>query len=161
MPEVDPFSVKSVYLETYLDEQKGGVATGFIVKKDNSNYLITNWHVVTARDPVDNRPISRKGIVDPNMLRVWFHGERLGSWIQVEVPILGKKQEKLWFEHCRGREIDVVAVPLEILEHVKYYHIDLALADFDLMLYPSEPVSIIGFPEGLTSAGRFAIWKTV
>ena len=160
MPGIDPFSFKPVYLETYLDEQKGGVATGFIVKKDDSNYLITNWHVVTARDPLDNQPLSRTGIVDPNMLRVWFHGERLGFWLQVEVPLFNESQEKLWFEHCRGREIDVVAVPLEILEHVNYYDIDLALADFDLMIYPSEAVSIIGFPEGLTSAGRFPIWKT-
>jgi hypothetical protein len=49
---------------------------------------------------------------------------------------------------------------LEISNDVNIYDVDLKLADFDLKLYPSEAVSIIGFPKGLTSAGKFPIWKT-
>lgn len=160
MPGIDPFSVSPVYLETYLDEQKCGVATGFIVKNDGSFYLITNWHVVTARDPETNMPLSTRGFVDPNFLHVWFHGEKLGTWIQMQISLLNQNREKLWLEHSRGREIDVVAIPLEVSEHAKFYDIDLGLAGVDLMIYPSEAVSIIGFPQGLTSAGKLPIWKT-
>jgi len=162
MPTViDEFSVKPLYLEMYRSEQKAGVATGFVVRRSDSYFLITNWHVVTCRNPFnDSRPLSTTEVVDPNILRIWFHGENLGTWISREIDLLDSNGNRLWFEHELGREIDVVAVPLEILDDIKIYDIDLALADFDLMIYPSEAVSIIGFPMGLTSGGRFPIWKT-
>ena len=157
---IDKFSTKPLYLENYLDNVKIGIATGFVIKKNNLYYLITNWHVVTFRSPYDNHPLSNTGIADPNILKVWHHGKRLGQWIQKEINIIDRNGNNLWLEHACGKEIDVVAIPLEISSDVNIYDVDLALADFNLMLYPSEAVSIIGFPEGLTSGGKFPIWKT-
>ena len=156
---IDEFSVKSLYLESYLNERQIGVATGFAVKKDNSYYLITNWHVVSCRNPVDNQPMVA-GVVDPNIIKVWFHGQQLGQWLRKDIRIIDAGGNKLWLEHGRGREVDVVAIPFEPTEDVKIYDIDLELANFDLMIYPSESVSIIGFPQGITSEGKFPIWKT-
>ena len=83
---IDEFSVKPLYLEMYRGEQNAGVATGFVVKKNDSYYLITNWHVVTCRNPYNNnRPLSTTGVVDPNILKVWFHGVNLGNWISKEI----------------------------------------------------------------------------
>lgn len=156
---IDEFSSKSLYLETYFNKQQIGVATGFVIKNNESYYLITNWHVVTARDPSNNQPLVA-GKTDPNALKVWFHGQRLGQWLRKDFNIIDKDGNKLWFEHARGRQVDVVAIPIVATTDIKIYHIDLALADFDLMIYPSEPVSIIGFPQGITSDGKFPIWKT-
>ena len=157
---IDEFSTKPLYLETCLDRTKIGVATGFVVKKNNLFYLITNWHVVTSRNPFDNQPLSDTGIADPSVLKVWFHGSKLGRWTQKEINIIDRDGNELWLEHACGNEIDVVAIPFEISSDVNIYEVDLALADFDLMVYPSEAVSIIGFPEGLTSGGKLPIWKT-
>ena len=157
---IDEFSVKSLYLETYINQRQIGVATGFAVKKGDSYYLITNWHVVTARDPWNNQPLSDAGIADPNILKIWFHGQQLGYWLRKEVNIIDRDGNKLWLEHARKREVDVVAIPLNTSSDIKVYDIDLALADLDLMIYPSEAVSIIGFPEGITSEGKLPIWKT-
>ena len=157
---IDEFSVRPLYLEMYRDEQNAGVATGFVVRRSDSYYLITNWHVVTCRDPFNDRPPSTNEVVDPNILRVWFHGRDLGTWISKDIDLIDNNGNGLWFEHELGREIDVIAVPLEISNDITIYDIDLALADFDLMIYPSEAVSIIGFPRGLTSGGKFPIWKT-
>jgi hypothetical protein len=158
--KIDEFSLKSLYLELYRGEQRVGVATGFIVKKNDSDYLITNWHVITGRNPSNNQPIHSNAVVDPNVLKIWFHGLNLGTWIRKDVQIVSPAGNKNWLEHERGREIDVVAVALETPRDVTIYDMDLALADFDLMLYPSEAVSIIGFPKGLTSTGKLPIWKT-
>lgn len=162
MPAViDDFSAKPLYLETYRGQQKLGIATGFVVENGDSNFLITNWHVVTARNPYNNnRPLSATGVADPNILKVWFHGNRLGTWISKDIVLINDEQNKLWFEHERHEQVDVVAIPLTITEDMTIYTIDLALADFDLMIYPSETVSIIGFPKGLTSSGKLPIWKT-
>lgn len=157
---VEPFSGVPLYLDIFRAEQRVSVATGFAVKKDNSYYLITNWHVVTGRNFLTNEPLSNATAIDPDALRIWFHGLNLGQWVAKKIDIVDKTGNKLWLEHERGREIDVVAVPLEISNDIKIYDADLRLADFDLMLYPSEAVSIIGFPEGLTSGGKFPIWKT-
>lgn len=157
---IDEFSVKPLYLETVLNDAILGIGTGFAVKKDSSYYIITNWHVVTGRDPNTNRPLSDRGIADPNKIKVWFHGKKLGSWLPCEINLVDQNNNKLWIEHSRGREIDVVATPILAAPNIEIYDIDLKLSEFDLMIYPSEAVSIIGFPEGLTSAGKLPIWKT-
>ena len=157
---IDEFSVKPLYLETYINTSRTGIATGFVVKRNDSYYLITNWHVVTGRNPYSNRPLSTTGIADPNILKVWFHAQNLGNWQPKDIELIDNQGNRLWLEHKLGREVDVVAVQLEPPSDIKMYEIDLVLADFDLMIYPSEAVSIIGFPEGLTSGGRFPIWKT-
>lgn len=157
---IDEFSVKPLYLETYLSTSRTGIATGFVVKRNDLYYLVTNWHVVTGRNPHNNQPLSTMGIADPNILKVWFHTQNLGNWRPQDINIVDRQGHGLWLEHGLGREVDVVAVPLQVPPDVKIYDMDLGLADFDLMLYPSEAVSIIGFPEGLTSGGRLPIWKT-
>ena len=159
MPGIDEFSAKSLYIEIYYQRQQLSVATGFVVKQGDTSYLITNWHVVTMRNPQDNQPILPTAAQDPDRIRIWFHGLTLGLWVQKEI-LIRNQTGKLWLEHERGREIDVVAIPLPNMNDVTHYPIDLALANFDLMLYPSEDVSIIGFPIGLTSAGKLPIWKT-
>ena len=40
------------------------------------------------------------------------------------------------------------------------YPLDLSMADVDIVPEVAMPVSIIGFPLGLTSGGYFPIWKT-
>ena len=157
---IDEFSVKPLYLETYLSTSRTGIATGFVVKRNDLHYLVTNWHVVTGRNPYNNQPLSTTGIANPNILKVWFHTQNLGNWKPQDINIVDRQGHGLWLEHGLGREVDVVAVPLQVPSDIKIYDMDLGLADFDLMLYPSEAVSIIGFPEGLTSGGRLPIWKT-
>ena len=156
---INEFSTKPLYLETYINEKQIGIATGFAVKRNEAYYIITNWHVVTARNPLNNQPIIN-GLSDPNILKVWFHGQQLGQWLRKDVQIIDTNGNKLWLEHGRGREIDVVAIPFNVTPDIKIYDMDLTLADFDLMIYPSESVSIIGFPQGITSEGKFPIWKT-
>jgi hypothetical protein len=156
---IDEFSTKPLYLETFRENIGIGVATGFLVKKNALYYLITNWHVVTGRNPYNNQALVA-GTSNPNILKVWFHGTVLGQWVQNEIRLIDAAGNKLWLEHPRGIEVDVVAVPLSPMVNTSLYDIDLALANFDIMVYPSEAVSIIGFPEGLTSHVFFPIWKT-
>lgn len=157
---IDEFSIKSLHIEIYLDANQIASATGFVIKEADSYYLITNWHVVTGRNPKDNQPLSRSAIADPNIIKVWFNGEKLGQWTQKTISIINENGQKLWLEHEKGREVDIVAIPITVSSDIKIYDIDLALADFDLMIYPSEAVSIIGFPQGISSAGKLPIWKT-
>ena len=138
------------------------VGTGFVVAHNGTNYLITNWHMVTGRDPNTNQPISNTGAADPTSIGIWFHAATgLGNWLlktqEVIDPATGNRK---WLEHPTGRQVDVVALALANHADITLYPLDRNLANTDLIVTPSEPVSIIGFPLGLASAGKFPIWKT-
>ena len=157
---LDPLSGRPLYLIQVKGTQALGTATGFVVTQDKKNYLITNWHVVSGRAPGSNTILHPSGQV-PDALLIWHHGRTLGTWVRKREVLHDKKGKIRWAEHSKGRAVDVVALPLQAVDDdVRVYPFDLALADADMVPEVAMPISIIGFPVGLTSAGVFPIWKT-
>ena len=157
---IDPLSVRSLYVIMSKGNKKLGMATGFVVEKDGKYYLITNWHVLSGRNPQTNQPFDKSGDT-PDRIHVIHHAKKLGTWVVKPEMLYDKKGKKKWIEHKKGRAVDVVALPLtSISKDVQIYPLDLALADADVVPQVAMPVSIIGFPLGLTSARVFPIWKT-
>lgn len=157
---IDPLSTIPLFLQSYLDSNMLGTGTGFIVLHDENPFLITNWHVLSGRNPSTNQPLSETGAV-PDRIKIWHHSRaRLGTWVEKQEMLIDTNGTPRWLEHLDGRAIDVVALPITVDGQVQVYQIDMTLAQTDLVLFPSEPVSIIGFPFGLSSAGRLPIWKT-
>ena len=57
--------------------------------------------------------------------------------------------------------MDVVAFPLGDPDSgVGVHSFDLGLADFDMVIRVAMPVSIIGFPFGISAGGGWPIWET-
>lgn len=57
--------------------------------------------------------------------------------------------------------MDLVALPLDkIPKEVQIYSFDTLQYNQNLLTKPGFAISIIGFPNGLSSAGLFPIWKT-
>ena len=140
-----------------------GVGTGFTVQQGGQTFLITNWHAVTGRHASTAQPLSSSGVADPDRLMIWHHvAGVLGAWkVRDESLFEAGTGRPRWREHPRGREVDVVALPLvSLAADTHFYPIDLALAKEDVLVAPGEPVSIIGFPFGMSSGGKFPIWKT-
>lgn len=157
---IDPISVRPLYLIQIKGDQTLGMATGFIVQKANTYYLITNWHVVSGRHPETNQVKHPSGQT-PDALYIWHHGKQLGTWHKKKEDLYDKKGTKRWLEHKSGRGIDIVALPLQNTgDDITLYPFDLSLADVNMVPEVAMPVSIIGFPLGFTSAGFFPIWKT-
>jgi len=157
---IDPLSGVSLSLECSCQGANIHSGTGFVVSYDGLNYLITNWHVVTGRNPYTDQAFSNRGV--PDTIGIWYHStKRLGLWILKTEPLFDSTtRTPKWREHPNGKEIDVVALPLTRYEDVNVYPLDLSLAKTDLIISPSEPVSIIGFPFGMAASGKFPIWKT-
>lgn len=158
---IDPLSVRPLYLIQVEGNEVIGRATGFVVQKAKDYYLITNWHVVSGRNPKSNEIRHPEGKT-PDALLIWHHGKQLGSWVRKKEELYDKKGERRWLEHTTlGSAIDVVALPLEAIgDDIQLYPLDLSLADANMVPEVAMPVSIIGFPEGFTSAGFLPIWKT-
>lgn len=157
---IDPLSVRPLYLLQISSNQVLGTATGFVVEKDKKYYLITNWHVVSGRNPQSDAILHPEGKT-PDTILIWHHGKQLGTWVRKQETLFDKKGSRRWIEHKNGRAIDVVALPLEVVtDDMTIYTLDLSLANVDMVPEVAMPISVIGFPVGLTSAGFFPIWKT-
>lgn len=157
---INPLSVVSLYLNIYSDSKLIGNATGFVVKKNNINYLITNWHVVTGINPYTQKSIFKKN-EKPTKLEIISHGNVLGKWLSIYEQLYDGKGKRKWIEHKLGSEVDVVALPLNNVDKKTIiYDLDLSLANTDMIPEVAMPISIIGFPLGLTVPGNFPIWKT-
>lgn len=157
---IDPLSGSSLIVQPEVNSIPLSKATGFIVQWGEGVYLITNWHVVSGRDSDSNQPLSPTAGIPDTINIVHHSSKKLGEWV-IKKENLYKEGNPRWLEHIDGQRIDVVALPLEELGgDINTYPFDLRLADVDMILEPAMPVSIIGFPYGLSTAGGWPIWKT-
>jgi hypothetical protein len=158
---ISDLSTQSIFLELTADGKDLGSATGFIVMHGEKPYLITNWHVVTGKHPDTHELIND---YYPDEIVISHHARfRLGTWTKQIEPLEDLAGNPRWIEHPRGSQVDVVALPLQIIpsidDAIQLYPLDLSSANTDLKIEPGMAVSIIGYPFGLHS-GRWPIWKT-
>ncbi len=157
--KLDEYSTMSVHVEMYIDgaEKPIGIGTAFTVLANTQNYLITNWHIVTGRNPDTNNPID--GPCDPDFMKVWFFTNTVGAWLHKTIKLKDENGQNLWIEHPFGQRVDVVAIPFVPSADIYIRNLDLTTATIPLKMYPSREVSIIGYPLGLSAGGKFPIWK--
>jgi hypothetical protein len=157
---IDPLSVTSLQVEIFTGGTQVSSATGFTIERNGSYYLVTNWHVVTGINPDTNEVLSRNADV-PDELRVWMHVDPLGNWRQIRIPLLDPSSKELYLVNSDGQSTDVVIVPLlNLPDQIRVYRFDLSLSETDMIPDVAMPVSIVGFPHGISAAGKFPIWKT-
>jgi hypothetical protein len=159
-------SLKSLFVEIRFGEIVLGTGTGFLASDDRETHcaFITNRHNVTGRHQETGKCLDRNSAV-PDNLNIYFHREPLdlGEWIQVPLPLYTKDGEPTWIEHPRlGAEADVVALNLNWGDDVCKlpYFMELKLDRVGMLVGPAETVSVIGFPFGMSSFGKFPLWAT-
>lgn len=156
---INQLSVTSLYLELVQGNLSLGTATGFIIEWHKKYYLITNYHVVSGRHP-DTNEIRDPGGNVPDKLLIWHHSNVTGTWL-IKSEGLYKNGNKIWYEHPNGHNIDIIALPISYTKSdILIYPFDLELANADMIPEVAMPVSIIGFPMGMSASGKFPIWKT-
>jgi len=161
--KVDRLSFPSLYVQLLYSDSVVAQATGFVVAHKQKHFLITNWHVLSGRRVDTNEPLFWRDTVAffPHEVCIFHHGKTPGTWVRRYERLRDAKNHPRWLEHPRGREIDVAALPLESVDdEVRLYPLDLSLANTDMKVYLGMPVSIIGFPFGLTGPRLLPIWKT-
>ena len=143
-----------------------GIATGFFYRGQTNNvYLVTNWHVVTGRNPTN--PTSSKSGAVPCTLRCKLHKKMehdsaisLSQIMQMDVSINtddGDNPE--WLEHHIHRHlVDVVAIKMDDLDDLEStctFHVVNDCKEFETKFEPSvmDQAIVIGYPWGLTGGG--------
>lgn len=158
---IDPLSLVSLLITVKTNDQVLSTATGFVYSQAGRRFLITNWHVVTGRNPETGKVSSPTGGI-PDTIEVIFQDEKgIGKWSKRLFALYRDDGSPIWIEHPAGRRIDVVAIPLDLMPSGYILNpLDASLANEDLVIYPGMSVFIIGFPLGFASHGAFPIWKT-
>ena len=154
-------SVQSLLIEMRFNGQPISTGTAFIAQTKCGPVLVTNRHNVTGRHQETGKPLSSTcGI--PNEI-VIIHNKKsfLGTWIPKIESLLHDNDEPRWIEHpTLGPSADFVALPLTQLDDIDLYPYDPATPGQDISVGPADPVSVIGFPFGITAGGAFGVWAT-
>lgn len=155
-------SVQSLYIETFFDTQYLGSATGFIIKSKTQNYLITNWHVASNKDPNTKQWINPKLQIAPNKIKILQNSKTLGNYSIKEEELTTKNGTKLFTEFNIGNTIvDVVAIPIkDTVIDVKIYPVNYDKTPDSIVVMPTDRVFVLGFPKGFKSAPALPIWKS-
>ncbi|GAB7524050.1 hypothetical protein PBS_30350 [Paraburkholderia sp. 2C] len=159
-------TLKSLYIEMFFGDTLLGSGTAFLAANDRESNcaLITNRHNVTGRNQETGECLSKTGGI-PDSIVIYFHRNPLeaGQWKKIKLPLYRDDGTPWWIEHPRlGAAADVVALNLRWGSdvHKLPYYMKLDLDRKGLYTSPAEIVSVIGFPFGLSSAGKFPIWST-
>jgi hypothetical protein len=164
---IDYFSLPSVRLEMLSDTGMSlGFATGFHVIHKARFYLVTNWHVVTGKDPETG---SKLGTAPPAFLNAAMQGHppAPGNSHVKRLELYSKDYEPLWIEHPIDRldgdhgKPDVVVLRLpQDLSGLGFWPMPIHDEINDLLLIPGSTLHVVGFPWGLTGSGLLPLWIT-
>lgn len=161
---ISPLSVQSLLLRpAIIGKAELGSATGFIVLRQERAYLITNWHVVSGRDPYTGQPLASHGGT-PDCLNVAYLLPPTASGLSWELrqePLLDDSGAPRWLEHPTfGRRVDVAALPLTKADgaQIMPYTLGPPPSSAAIRAMVADFVNIVGFPFGVTAAGAIAIW---
>jgi hypothetical protein len=134
--------------------------TAFVATTPSGPVLITNRHNVTGRDQNTDKPLSSTGGVPNKVVVIHNSKGHLGQWVPRVEPLLDGTKPR-WQEHpTLGPKADFVALRLTQLADVECYPHDVVNVGPDIFVGPADPVSVIGFPFGVTAGGAFGVWAT-
>ena len=163
----------SYYTEMLCNDKKFANATCFFIKDEPDEgsgekpqwYLITNYHVVSGKNPDSGELLDDCGRV-PETLRVFVpyrEDENDDNWITdhyIDVSLYDEDGNKLWRDKKIGdRFIDVAVIPVKISdEHIQSVLDAEEPFNEDAHIELGSDVFIIGFPFGKLG-GYLPIWK--
>jgi hypothetical protein len=159
---IDRLSLSTVPITQFFNDLPLGEATGFIWKRRERFYLITNWHVVSLVDLFTKKLLLQTGS-RPNKLRCHFL-VRVGQYErdQIDIAIRDENDSPLWLTHCahHGQAIDIVALPLDyeaLKTRVSLLPVN-ELAPGKIAIMVGMDVFILGYPFG-SKPPAFPVWK--
>lgn len=137
--------------------------TGFIYEKNDASYLITNWHNVTGRSPIDGKCLSETLAV-PDMLSTLFRTKGNACVCHREhIPLYSDEEMQIpiWLTHpTRGCKIDVVAIPLTTAITNQYQLFPINNIKFDVAKTEvADDAFVVGYPFSDTPYLQLPIWK--
>jgi|SRR6185437_15277654 len=157
MTAIDKFTLTAIPLEQYFNDTPLGHATGFLWDLQDKYYLVTNWHVLSAKDFFTQRNL-RPDAGRPNVLRARFQIPGQFQTQEWRIAVRDEQDAPLWLIHPASR-VDVAVLPFAVGQNpiVGLYPLNV-LADDPLAIGIGMEVFILGFPFKIAPPA-FPVWK--
>ncbi|MGN6122854.1 MAG: S1 family peptidase [Sphingomonas oligoaromativorans] len=137
---------------------KVGEGTGFFCRHHETTFLITNWHVITGRNPNDPGKLIYPEQPTTFSLAVPLVSNKHFFATVHPIPLYTDGRPN-WIEVTEAGTWDLVAIPLKFPSDA---HV-VVIQDFchapSLSVRPGRDVVIIGYPFGRTEGNPFPVWK--
>jgi hypothetical protein len=156
---IDQYSVATLPLELRFGSTFVSIGTGFVWQWNGNFFLISNWHVLSGRDPFTQKHLSSTA-AEPDRVSVWWNKKgALGSKIATELQIRDADGKPLWLAHPQyGSQVDVVALPVAAPVEAEMFPIN-EMPQANLLVQVGVDVFILGYPFGVSVGGLLPIWK--
>lgn len=152
-------SLRSIFISLQVNGVDLATGTGFILKAKSCYVLVTNRHNVTGEDNNTGFALSTSLQVPDSIVISHNSKAGIGTWVNRKENLYASGKP-LWYEHPTLKDkADFVALPLTQLDDVAFYPYDLNQKN-NMVIKPTDVVSVVGFPFGLTVGGRLGIWAT-
>ncbi|MDR0291883.1 MAG: serine protease [Elusimicrobium sp.] len=175
---IEDIGYHSFYLESFFNEKRLTNATCFCYKKNEEYYLVTNYHILSGREPNPDmnglyQPIDKTNGAIPNKIRVWIYGweyplenglVRTGMGYFFDIPILNQHEEPLYkFKQFHDNGFyDVAILPLKNIDFLSPQPDSFSFGKnrpvpanrslgglaYSYNLRPTDDVFILGYPFG-------------
>jgi len=161
MKNVHGLSLLTVLVNLRLGGKLVSTGTGFFYGRKEGEgtilFLATNYHVITGINPTEKY---KKPVLGDNI--VIHLRDKNGKAYSKTIPLFENDFQN-WLEHPTDEEADIVLIPLpsDFMNNAEFSFIGEETKLDDLLLHPSSPVVMIGYPHGYRdSVNNLPIWKT-
>jgi len=122
-------------------------------------FLLTNRHNARDRHNVTDQILSPTGAEPDELLVLQNVTDKPGNWVSQILPLRDENNEPTWREHpSLGGQIDAVALDVGDMSGFDVYAYEPRMAGPQMAFGPSTPLSIVGFPFGLTGGLALGVW---
>lgn len=155
-------SLFSLNLKLSCKGKEIGSGTGFFYERNNNFFLVTNYHVLTCRDPKDPSILLDKILSSPD--RITFNisvltGQEFGVASTLELSV---DENSVFLEHKkRSHGVDLVALKVNftpIQREVITTQQDIQLVS-DIPIEITSNLFIVGYPWGFSPMDNLPVWK--
>jgi hypothetical protein len=161
--DIDHFSSVAVLVRPKCNDLRLAQASGFLWRYDGQIFLVSNWHVLSGRNPLTGQPLDSKNGVCPDRIEL---GLNLRGSDGVPQPAMAQASivrdgGNLWLQHPQhGQNVDVAAL---VLPSEHQHQALLALNDLpetsNMAVYVGQDVFVLGYPLDPGLSGGLPIWK--
>lgn len=156
----DRISLYPINIDLKRNGIKFGSGTGFFYRsQEGCTYLITNYHVATARNPKDPAIILNSWPDSPDELEWSYFDRASNGFVRGNIDFL-KYNCVNWLEHKdRDKGVDIVALKVESGNGaVPMTQADLELVECGLLEVAAD-LFVVGYPFGYAAGDYLPIWK--
>lgn len=169
---INIISLSSYLLNLYIIDKsntdnliKRSSATGFIYKKSDKRYLVTNLHVASGRNLNTGEKMDNMNVV-PEIIKASLsvydkEKNRVIKNSHMVLPLYDSQGNPTWMVHPKyGRKVDVAVIPINFDKHVNLFAIN-DVESIAVNMSVADDVFVLGYPLalGTNEAQDLPIWK--